>query len=93
MITILKWIVLTLYNILPDSPFTGMVENLELQQDFLEYLNWFLPIDIMGNMMLAWLDCILLYVLFYLIAKLVKMIVDMVIKAIGMVFSLFVPIG
>lgn len=90
MIAIIKWVVLTLYNILPDSPFTQMIENLQLQQDFLQYLNWFLPIDIMGNMMLAWLDCILLYVLFHFVAKLMTAIVSAFIKSIGEFAAFFI---
>lgn len=90
MISILKWIVLTLYNILPNSPFSEMIENLELQQDFLHYLNWFLPIDIMGDMMLAWLDCILLYVLFHIISKIMTTVATAFIKGIGQFAAFFI---
>lgn len=90
MIAILKWIVFTLYNILPDSPFRGMVDNLNLQQDFLHYLNWFLPIDIMGNMLLAWLNCVLLYVLFHMIASLMRTIIIGIIKGLTQFITFFV---
>lgn len=71
MIALLKWVVMTIYNILPDSPFSQMVESLELNQDFLQYLNWFLPLDIAGNMILAWLDCMLLYMVFLVVKKII----------------------
>lgn len=90
MINIIKWIVLTLYNILPDSPFRQMVEHLELQQDYLQYMNWFLPIDIIGNMMLAWLDCVLLYVLFHMISKLMSTIVTTIINGITSFLDIFI---
>lgn len=93
MIAILKWIIVSIYNILPDSPFAQMVDNLELQQDFLQYLNWFLPIDIMGNMLLAWLDCMLLYAVFRLVWKIINIIKNLLFSAIGMLFKLFIPIG
>lgn len=85
MIALLKWVVMTIYNILPDSPFPKMVENLELEQDFMKYLNWFLPLDIAGNMILAWLDCMLLYFLFIIIKKIVF---NLIIKKIAGMFSI-----
>lgn len=86
MIALLKWVVMTIYNILPDSPFSQMVENLELNQDFLQYLNWFLPLDIAGNMILAWLDCMLLYLLFLMVKKI---IFNLIIKKISSMFNIF----
>ncbi len=85
MIALLKWVVMTIYNILPDSPFPRMVENLNLHQDFMQYLNWFLPLDIVGNMILAWLDCMLLYLLFVIIKKIVF---NLIIKKISGMFSI-----
>lgn len=85
MIALLKWVVMTIYNILPDSPFPQMVDNLNLHQDFMQYLNWFLPLDIVGNMILAWLDCMLLYFLFVIIKKIVF---NLIIKKISGMFSI-----
>lgn len=83
MIKIIKWLLLTLFNILPDSPFAKVAEELELQQDVMQYMNWFLPIDIVGNMFLAWLDCILLYVLFHIIVQILKSVIKTIIQGIA----------
>lgn len=83
MIKIIKWLLLTLFNILPDSPFSQVAEELELQQDVLQYMNWFLPLDIVGNMFLAWLDCILLYVLFHIIVQILKSVIKTIIQGIA----------
>lgn len=83
MIKIIKWLLLTLFNILPDSPFAQVAEELELQQDVLQYMNWFLPLDIVGNMFLAWLDCILLYVLFHIIVQILKSVIKTIIQGIA----------
>lgn len=80
MISLIKWVVMTIFNILPDSPFTHMVDELELDRDFLQYVNWFLPLDIVGNMILAWLDCLLLYVVFYIVWLIIKLIISIKLK-------------
>ena len=90
MISLIKWVILTIFNILPDSPFTHMVDDLELNRDFLQYLNWFLPLDIVGNMIIAWLDCILLYVIFFIVWKIIKLLIGLKLKGI---FSAFKFIG
>ena len=90
MIALIKWVVLTIFNILPDSPFTHMVDELELNRDFLQYVNWFLPLDIVGNMILAWLDCLLLYVVFFIVWKIIKLLIGLKLKG---AFSAFKLIG
>lgn len=67
MISLIKWVVMTVYNVLPDSPFSHMADNLNLDRNYLQYLNWFLPLDIVGNMILAWLDCLLAYIVFKIV--------------------------
>ena len=84
MIALIKWVVMTIYNILPNSPFTHMVDELELDRDFLQYVNWFLPLDIVGNMILAWLDCLLAYIVFKLVATIIfKIIIKKIATAIS----------
>lgn len=93
MVTVIKWLLLTVYNILPDSPFASMVEEMELNRDFLQYLNWFLPLDIIGNMMLAWLNCMLVYFLYKLVVEIIKVIVGLWLKSksiLGFFAGLFV---
>lgn len=77
MLTIIQWLILTVYNLLPDSPFASMVEDMELNQNFLQYLNWFLPLDIIGNIMLAWLGCMLAYFIYKLVVQIVKIIIKL----------------
>lgn len=81
MFAFIKWLITTIYNLLPDSPFSQMIDNMELNQDFMQYLNWFLPIDIIGTMLLAWLDCILFYIVFRLVTWIMKKIFNLAINA------------
>lgn len=90
MIALIKWVILTIFNILPDSPFSHMVDELELNRDFLQYVNWFLPLDIVGNMIIAWLDCLLAYVIFYIVWKIIKLLIGLKLKG---VFSAFKFLG
>lgn len=80
MINLIKWLILTIYNILPDSPFQSMVDSLDIDYTYMQYLNWFLPVDIAANMFLAWLDCILVYVVFSFAIYLAKKIAGIIIK-------------
>lgn len=88
MITLIKWIVLVIFNLLPDSPFSLMLDQLSLDGDMLQYLNWFLPLDIIGNMMLAWLDCMLAYVIFKIIWMIVKVLLLSKIKGLASLLTL-----
>lgn len=69
MVNLLKLLILAIYEILPTSPFPAMFDNALADADFLSYLNWFLPFDICANMMLAWLDCLMVYYIFVFIKK------------------------
>lgn len=71
MINILKIIFIAIFELLPTSPFQVMFDQLMIDFDFLPYLNWFLPFDTCSIMMLAWLDCILVYYAFVLVKKIV----------------------
>ncbi len=71
MINILKIIFIAIFELLPTSPFQVMFDQLMTDFDFLPYLNWFLPFDTCSVMMLAWLDCVLVYYAFVLTKKIV----------------------
>lgn len=71
MINLIQIVIIAIFEILPDSPFRAMFDELMIEFDFLPFLNWFLPFDICANMMLAWLDCILIYYFFVMIKKIV----------------------
>lgn len=90
MFAFIKWLITTIYNLLPESPFSQMIDNLNLNQDFMQYLNWFLPLDIVGNMMLAWLDCILAYIVFRLVAWIMKTLVKLFIQIMAEFAAFFV---
>lgn len=80
MIKLIKWVLLTLISLLPDSPFSKLNEQIRLNQDIIQALNWFLPIDIVSTMFLAWLDCILLYVVYRMVSKLMTTITTTIIR-------------
>lgn len=90
MFAFIKWLIMTVYNLLPDSPFSQMVDNLNLNQDFMQYLNWFLPLDIVGTMMLAWLDCMLIYIVFRLVSWIITKLVTLFISTIGSFTGFFI---
>ncbi|MDE7339275.1 MAG: hypothetical protein K2N80_01775 [Lachnospiraceae bacterium] len=71
MINIIKIIFIAIFELLPTSPFQVMFDQLMIDFDFLPYLNWFLPFDTCATMMLAWLDCVLVYYAFVLVKKIV----------------------
>ena len=81
MINILKVLIIAIFEMLPTSPFPSMFDTAFANAEFLSYLNWFLPFDICANMMLAWLDCILIYYAFVIIKKIVlDILVDKIIS-------------
>lgn len=82
MISLIKMIIIAVFNLLPDSPFQQMFDSLMLDWDFMEYLTWFLPFDICANMMLAWLDCMLVYYVFMLSKKVIIMTIEIVVELI-----------
>lgn len=80
MISLIKMIIIAVFNLLPNSPFQQMFDSLMLDWDFMEYLTWFLPFDICANMMLAWLDCMLVYYVFMLTKKIVIIAIDLIVE-------------
>lgn len=69
MVKLLKLLILAIYEMLPTSPFPTMFDNALANADFLSYLNWFLPFNTCATMMLAWLDCLMVYYVFVFIKK------------------------
>lgn len=80
MISLIKMIIIAVFNLLPNSPFQQMFNSLMLDWDFMQYLTWFLPFDICANMMLAWLDCMLVYYVFMLTKKIVIIAIDLIVE-------------
>ncbi len=80
MISLIKMIIIAVFNLLPNSPFQQMFDSFMLDWDFMQYLTWFLPFDICANMMLAWLDCMLVYYVFMLTKKIVIIAIDLIVE-------------
>ncbi|MCI9314926.1 MAG: hypothetical protein HFI57_08070 [Lachnospiraceae bacterium] len=80
MIKLLKILILAICSLLPDSPFAHMADEMDLDRTFLQYLNWFVPLDIMGTMMLAWLNCLLVYAVFFIVWQIIKLVIMFKIK-------------
>lgn len=80
LINLIKILLLKILSLLPDSPFSDLFDDMDT--GFLQYLNWFLPLDICMNIFLAWIAA-MLAVLVILLVK--KYLVD---KAIEFILSL-----
>lgn len=88
MINLIQIVIIAIFEILPDSPFRAMFDELMIEFDFLPFLNWFLPFDICANMMLAWLDCILIYYFFVMVKKIVWDLIMSKLVTLGSVASI-----
>ena len=89
MIKLIKWILLTIIGLLPDSPFTSINEELSAGELPLDYFNWFLPVDIVLVMIQAWISCMGLYLIFVIVKEIiVKLILKKITGLIGIVGSI-----
>ena len=89
MIKLIKWILLTIIGLLPNSPFTSVIDGLSDNVFPLEYLNWFLPLDIAAVMLLAWVQCMGLYLIFVMVKEvIVKLILKKITGLVGVVGSI-----
>lgn len=80
-LSLITIVVLAILNILPDSPFTGVWEEMDLS--YLPTLNWFIPLDTVSTILIAWADCILLFIVFMLVYELIiKIVLQNILKAI-----------
>ncbi len=68
-------------NRLPDSPFTEIIEGIDMS--YIRYINWFVPLDTCADVMAAWIDCVLIYMVVVLIAKILKQGAEMFIKSLA----------
>lgn len=88
MIQLIKWVLLTIIGLLPDSPFTSVIDGLSVDGFTLEILNWFLPLDITAVMFVAWVQCMVLYLVFVIVKEIgVKLILKKITGLIGVVGS------
>lgn len=83
---IIEVVIIAIYGILPDDPFVPILESIQVSgMEYLSFMNWFLPFDICSTMMLAWLNCILVYYAFVLVKKLAYMAIKEVFSKISLV--------
>lgn len=68
MINLIRIILIKILGLFPDSPFTELA--LEADVIYIQYLNWFLPLDTCLNLMLVWVDCMLLLLVLKMLFKL-----------------------
>lgn len=76
-INVIKIIILKVFSILPDSPFSEFFSDMDV--GFFQYLNWFLPLDICLVMMLAWVDCVIAV---FIVLMVKKYVIDTIISAV-----------
>ncbi len=81
MIQILKIIIMKIFSILPDSPFSDFFT--EMDTGFLTYLNFFLPVDICSNIMLTWLACVLGVFLYFFARNILNNVTHTIMKGIS----------
>lgn len=72
-LTFIKNVVGWLLQLLPTSPYKAFIEQCDSQQ-YLRYLNWFIPISSFIAIGEALLTCIAVYYLYQLIARKVSLI-------------------
>ena len=60
-----------LQSVLPLSPFTGFIEDLELS-DGLSWLNWFIPVGQMVEIFGLWLVAYGVYLLYRIVLRWIK---------------------
>ena len=65
-----------LLSLLPHSPFTSIKSFLKPIEPYLGYLNWFVPVDWILGVLVAWLGAIATFYIYSIIMRWVKMIGD-----------------
>ena len=68
--SILEWII----NLLPDSSLTSMSTLPEGVQQYIGWVNWFLPITEISVILAGWVGCLLLYYIVSIIMKFFKLV-------------------
>lgn len=67
MMNFIKILLLKIFGLFPDSPFTQQVADLDVT--YLQYLNWFFPLDVCLNLTLIWANCMLLVLVLKILIK------------------------
>lgn len=81
MINIVKIILLKIISVLPDSPFSAYLE--EIDMTFFQFLNWVFPLDACVQIIYVWVLCFPFVIIFcYLLEFLKEFIISLVKKVI-----------
>ena len=71
MFTLILILLNFIIELLPNDPFPTMLENMDVIKDYIGYINWFIPFDIMAIMLNGWLVCVASYYIYALLKKVV----------------------
>ena len=85
MINLLKILILKLFSMLPDSPFTAYFESVDFS--FYDHLNWFLPLDVCSDITKVWLVCVVIYYIWVIVVK--KIVIAFTDKIIPVIIAFF----
>lgn len=69
----LNEIQVVIFALLPDSPFKDFTVPPEIKE-ILSYINWVVPFYMIGNTLLAWTGCIVVYYAYQTILRWIKSI-------------------
>lgn len=67
MMNLIKILLLKIFGLFPDSPFTQQVMDIDVT--YLQYLNWFFPLDVCLDLTLIWANCMLLVLVLKILFK------------------------
>lgn len=82
MINIVKIILLKIFSVLPDSPFSAYLE--EVDMTFFQFMNWVFPLDACVQIIYVWVLCLPAVIIFlYLLEFLKEIILGLVKKVIA----------
>lgn len=80
MINFIKIIILKIFSMFPDSPFSEYIDGMDMS--YMQYINWILPVDICINIFLAWTACMMaVFVLILLKQYIFDRLIDFIVSA------------
>lgn len=71
MLKLISVLLIALYAILPTSPIQAAFSEMQMDGQFLGWLNWFIPFDLASKITVTWLLCIVAYYAFTTVKKVV----------------------
>lgn len=71
--SVINKILTVIMSALPTSPFDKILSKLD-ELPYLQYINWFIPFDLICDITLVWLTAVGLYYLYMIILRWIKAI-------------------